>query len=82
MARNLASQRPKSRFGRPYSGALTLEKAVFRPRQAQILAQGPPLIRGPEDPAPLQLRNHPIDEIGQSLRQIGEHDVEAVASRG
>src|SRR5215813_663816 len=57
-----------------------LEEAVLRPWKAEILPQRRAFIFLPEQPAPLQLRDHAVDEVVQPLRQIGEHDVEAVAT--
>src|SRR5579862_6170363 len=55
------------------------EETVARPLQPEVLAQGGPLVFAPENPAPLQLRDHLADEVLQALRQVGEQDVEAVA---
>ena len=49
-----------------------------RPRQAQILAQRGALVGGAEQAAPLQFRDHHLDEIVEPLRQHRRHDVEAV----
>src|SRR6185437_734550 len=57
-----------------------LEKAVFRPRQAEILAQRPSLILVAENAAPLQFRYYLVDEVVEAGGQEREHDVEAVAA--
>src|SRR5262244_1960461 len=67
-----AGDRPRLRLLR--------EEAVLRPRQPEILAQGPALIFPPEDAAALELRHHAQDDVVEPLGQIGEHDVEAVAA--
>jgi len=43
--------------------ALPLKEAVFRPGQAEILAQRPPLIFFPEYSAFLEFRHHLVHEI-------------------
>ncbi len=49
-----------------------------RPRQAEILAQGPAFVFGPEQAATAQFRHDESDEILQAARQRGRHDIEAV----
>src|ERR1700737_1896126 len=59
---------------------LTLEEAVFRPRQPEIFPQRPAFIFVPENPALLQFRHHLVDEIVEPGGQEWEHDVETVAA--
>ena len=60
------------------NSARVREKTVFGPRQAKVFAQGSSLVFGSEQVAALEFRNHPIDEIIQALRDVREHDVEAI----
>jgi len=62
------------------SDQLILKEPVFRPRQAEILPQRPPLILVPENPALLQFRHHLVDEVVETCGQEREHDVEPVAA--
>src|SRR4051812_18923723 len=59
---------------------LGLEEPVFRPGQAEILPQSGSFILFAENPAPLQLRHHLVDEIVEAGGQEREHDVEAVGA--
>src|ERR1700722_10736900 len=55
------------------------EEAILRPRKAEVFAQRLALVLGAEDAAPLQLGHDLVHEIVEAARQVGEHDVEAVA---
>ena len=46
--------------------------------QAEVLAQGRPLVLAPEQPAVLQDRHDVVDEDVEPARQVRRHDVEAV----
>ncbi len=48
--------------------------------QAEVLAQGPPLVRGAEQAAALQFGDHEVHEIGQAGGQPGRQDVEPVGA--
>src|ERR1051325_2606438 len=55
------------------------KEPVFRPRQPEIVTQGPALVFAAEQPAPLQFRHDPVDKIVEPARYPREHDVEPVA---
>jgi pimeloyl-ACP methyl ester carboxylesterase len=54
---------------RAISGRLSLEEAIFRPRQAEIFPQRPAFILGAENPPLLQFRHHLVDEIVKAGKQ-------------
>jgi hypothetical protein len=55
-------------------------RSDFRARQAEVFAQGLALVLGAEQAAPLQLGHDLVHEVVETARQVGEHDVEAVAA--
>src|SRR6185312_2455313 len=73
-------RKPVPTFAECLECALTLEEPVLRPGQAEIFAERLAFILPPENPALLEFRDHPIDEVVQTFWQIGKHDVEAVAA--
>src|SRR5215470_9991932 len=56
--------------------------AALRALEPEVLAQRRAFVFGPEQAAPLQLRNHQRDEVVERAGQIGRHHVEAVAGVG
>ena len=52
----------------------------FGEGQAEVLAQGAALVCGAEQPAPLKLGDHQIDEVSQPGRQPRRQDAEAVGT--
>src|SRR5208282_1862327 len=62
--------------------ALIFEKSIFRPRQAEMLAQRRAVVVAPEQAAPLQFRHDALDKIVEPARQIGKHHGEAVGALG
>ena len=59
--------------------ASLLEKAVLRPRQTEVVAQGLAFVFATEEVAVLQFGDDAVDEIVEAARDPREHDVEAVA---
>src|SRR6266851_9747248 len=63
------------------TGLLLTPNSILRPLgapQAEVIAQGLAFVVVPEETAPLQFGHDEIDEIFESLVEVGRHDVEPV----